>query len=29
LNSVVQNFAGSSAASLATQRLQRMQDEGH
>jgi hypothetical protein len=25
----VQNFAGSSAAGLAQQRLQRMQDEGH
>jgi tol-pal system protein YbgF len=29
LNSVVQGFPGSSAAGLATQRLQRMQDEGH
>ena len=29
LNGVVQNFAGSSAAGLAQQRLQRMQDEGH
>lgn len=29
LNSVVQNYPNTSAASLATQRLQRMQDEGH
>jgi tol-pal system protein YbgF len=29
LNGVVQGFPGSSAAGLATQRLQRMQDEGH
>ncbi len=29
LNSVVQNFPNTSAAGLATQRLQRMQDEGH
>ena len=29
LNSVVQNYPNTSAASLAAQRLQRMQDEGH
>ena len=29
LNKVVQEFPGSSAAGLAQQRLQRMQDEGH
>lgn len=29
LNTVVQKFPGTSAANLATQRLQRMQDEGH
>ncbi|HEX2668503.1 MAG TPA: tol-pal system protein YbgF [Gammaproteobacteria bacterium] len=29
LNSVVQDFPNTSAAGLATQRLQRMQDEGH
>ena len=29
LNGVVQNFPGTSAAGLAQQRLQRMQDEGH
>jgi len=29
LNTVVQKYPGSNAANLATQRLQRMQDEGH
>ena len=29
LNGVVQNFPGTNAATLAAQRLQRMQDEGH
>ena len=29
LNSVLQNYPNTSASSLATQRLQRMQDEGH